>query len=242
MSKIVIANWKMNLMLSDAITLCDNYKKSSQLIVAPPACYLALIHERYPDLALSSQHVSFVESDEGAYTGELSAKLYASCGVQYAIVGHSERRTLFGVTNQKVKLAISNAVTNKITPIICIGERRKSEDIKESIKFLLQEVDLILSGNITHPFMIAYEPIWAIGTGEQPSHDRLLAIFNALRCEVETRYQDLAKNIRLVYGGSVNADNVSDVLSVENIDGVLVGGSSLDANIMNQIISKAESL
>ena len=242
MNKIVIANWKMHLTLQAATELCNSYKPYEGLIVAPPSCYMALLNAQHPQLQLAAQCISYMAAEEGAYTGEVSAKMYASCGVRYAIVGHSERRSNFGINNPIVTKAIRNAIASDITPIICIGERREGSDMRESIKFLLGQIDQLLMQDITHSFMIAYEPVWAIGTGVQPQKDRLTRIFEALHDELNKRYHELAKNIRLVYGGSVNSENASEILGIDSIDGVLVGGSSLDAKTMNDIISQAESV
>ncbi len=236
MKSLIIANWKMNLTLTQAASLArsmSEFNNYHQLIIAPPAPYVAYLAQAYPKLNFCAQDVS-ARSGFGPYTGEISAQIFKSCDVNYALIGHSERRILFGETDKTVKAKIEICLDNQITPIICIGESielRQSLNYKE---FLLNQ----LSNSIpetTKPIIIAYEPVWAIGTKITPTIEEITEIIKLIKTASQSM---VAKNVQLVYGGSVNSENCKDIINIKDISGVLVGNASLNKDELFKILNQ----
>jgi triosephosphate isomerase len=242
MRKLIIANWKMNINLDDSDKFCaeltgQNY--NNRLIIATPAPYLAYLANKFQFIEFCAQNVSQF-TEQGNYTGEYSSLLLKLSNINNAIVGHSERRQFLEESNKLVRQKAENCLKVKITPIICIGENLKIRKKNEYKNFLLTQLTESLprtqSNNQTDlAIIIAYEPIWAVGTGVIPSEEQLIEIFDLINVLVAQSY--VANNVSLVYGGSVNENNIQKILSLPNIDGVMLGKSSLDCQILVQMLN-----
>lgn len=246
--KIVAGNWKMNLGFEEAIQLAttlngwvaDN-QPIAQVILAPSAIYLQTLLEGVDEqyIKIAAQDVSAHE--QGAFTGEISASQLDSIGLDYSLVGHSERRQYHGETNESVAIKIQQLYANQITPILCIGERleeRQSEQHFEIVKQqLLQALEPQLVDNLTN-LVIAYEPVWAIGTGQTASPEQAQEMHAFIRSVLnETFGVETANNTSILYGGSVSVSTADELFSQPDIDGGLVGGASLKYGDFTQIIA-----
>ena len=240
--KIVAGNWKMNKTASEALELANevsNLMKAEvsadvQVIMATPALYLSEVNKAIagiPNLAVAAQNCH--EKASGAYTGEISAPMLASSGVNYVILGHSERRQYFQETNAQLAAKVDAALANGLTPLFCCGE---SLDLREGGNFLeyvaqqLTESLFHLSAEDFAKVVIAYEPIWAIGTGLTASSDQAQEMHAYLRAHLAKQYgQSAADACSILYGGSCNAQNAQELFACADVDGGLIGGASLKA-------------
>lgn len=234
MKPIFIANWKMNLLLDDAFALINQMINSikdesdlENIIIAPPLPYISILSKNYPQIKFAAQDVSFYKNF-GSHTGEVSAKMIKNVGSSYTIIGHSERRANSSEANQIVKTKLENSIEAGITPILCVGESLESRKQKNHLNFIEDQLIKSLGNvqNIEH-LIIAYEPVWAIGTKIIPTIAEIEEVVGKIK-DIVGR-SPVAKNIDLVYGGSVNSTNHQDILSAKDISGVLVGSASLDA-------------
>jgi triosephosphate isomerase (TIM) len=242
MSRIntVAGNWKMNLLLEEAYTLTSEIEKmvkneldfNNRTIICPPLIYLnplkGMISPESP-LKIGSQNCYF--KDSGAFTGEISPKMLANMGIEYAIVGHSERRTLMGEDNEMVKQKLDAILENKMIPIFCCGE---SLEVREGGKYLDYISEQILhslfhlSDDVFKDVIIAYEPIWAIGTGRTASPEQAQEVHAHIRSFISKKMNSsVSENVTILYGGSCNPENASDLFSCQDVDGGLIGGASL---------------
>lgn len=234
--KLIIGNWKMNPnSLQEAKNLFNSIKEGiknvkSEVVICPPFVYLPAIAEGNSGLALGAQNIFWEE--KGAFTGEISAEMLKDLGVEYVIIGHSERRKL-GETDELINKKIKEALDDNLKVIFCIGETqddrnkgKKSEILEKQIKIGLNEV------KITENLIIAYEPVWAIGTGNN--------------CGVEETKESIefikkiVPNIKTLYGGSVKSENSGDYIKKTEADGLLVGGASLDSEEFIKIVKSVE--
>ena len=226
MSPLIIANWKMNFSLKQAIKFLTNLNEinhTKKLIIASPIPYLAHLQALFPAVQFCAQDIS-IFSGMGAYTGEISAEIVKSCGINYSLIGHSERRILCHETDQMINQKITNCLQFGIIPIICIGENASVRHNKAYLESILLQLNSI--PELTSKVVIAYEPVWSIGSGVIPTSHEISEIFDFI-----INYFNLdrvAKNISLVYGGSVNSQNYRQILSIPQISGVLLGGASLN--------------
>lgn len=223
---LIVANWKHNpVTLADALALASGIAKTQpaadrQVVVCPPFPYLAPIHAAHPEFVLGSQDVSALP--QGAFTGEVGAGIVSDLGVRYAIIGHSERRAL-GETDEDVTAKVMAAVAAGLTPIVCIGEDREVKDAgAEAVRAFLQ----LQLGSIPDApgLVVAYEPIWAIGSGT--ADDPASAGETARWIAEYLGYLDIKATV--LYGGSTNPENAAAFLAQDGIGGLLVGGASLD--------------
>ena len=237
--KIVAGNWKMNKNFSEAEELLDKiaeaqeeYNGGVQVIVCPPAIYLEMAvdySEEYPAVLTGAQNVSqFVK---GAYTGEISAAMLKSMGVSHCIVGHSERRKYFRETDAVIAEKIKNLLSSEITPIYCCGEtleERNQEIHFEVVADQISEALFHLTEEEMGEIIIAYEPVWAIGTGVNATPQQAQEMHDFIRRLVLDKYgNDVANNLSILYGGSCNAQNAKELFSMPDVDGGLIGGASL---------------
>jgi triosephosphate isomerase len=240
--KIVAGNWKMNKTAQEAFVLATEVAelvKSSvsadvQVIMSTPALYLTGVNqviEGIPNLAVAAQNCH--EKASGAYTGEISAAMLASAGVQYVILGHSERRQYFAETNEQLAAKTDAALANGLTPLFCCGESletREGADFLGHVAQQLTESLFHLSAEDFAKVVIAYEPIWAIGTGLTASSDQAQEMHAYLRSHIAKQYgQSVADSISILYGGSCNAKNAKELFACPDVDGGLIGGASLVA-------------
>jgi triosephosphate isomerase len=247
--KIVAGNWKMNKVLDEAVALTselvnmakDEVRNDAKIILCPPAIYLTTIQkyiENEPNFALAAQNCS--DKVSGAFTGEISAQMLQSIGVQYVLVGHSERRQYFNETNALLAEKINTALANGVSPIFCCGEsleQRQNEDYIGFVKNQLTESLFHLSEEQLKLVVIAYEPIWAIGTGLTASAEQAQDMHAALRAHIASKYgAEAADEISILYGGSVTAASAPELFAAPDIDGGLVGGASLKSREFTNII------
>lgn len=233
---IIAGNWKMNKTATEAMELVALLKDKVnvadvEVVFCPPYTSLIAVKEGLEgsNIGLGAQNLHF--ADNGAYTGEISADMLLDLGVGYVIIGHSERRQYFNETDETVNKKLHKALEKNLIPIVCVGESlaQREEGVQESV----------VTGQVRAAFenvakeqaekvVVAYEPIWAIGTGKTATNDQAEEVCRWIRENLEQLYgAETAQRIRIQYGGSVNASNVDDLMGMPNIDGALVGGASL---------------
>lgn len=230
--KLIIANLKMNLTLEEMLKYKETIKeRHDNLIIAPPYIYLDIMKSQNYDIA--SQDGYYVDS--GAYTGEVSFNQLKSMNINYSIIGHSERRQKFNETNDIVKQKYISAINNRITPIVCVGETQEERLSNKTFDIIEEEIKVLLDEK-TESIIIAYEPIWAIGTGLTPTLEEIESIHKFIK-DLLNKYNF---NSKILYGGSVNLNNIKEFSKSEHIDGFLIGSASLDPNnllnMMNEIM------
>ncbi len=228
--KLIIANLKMNLTLDKIL----DYKKiinekQEGLIIAPPYIYLDIMKSQNYDIA--SQDGYYV--DNGAYTGEVSFNQLKSMGVNYSIIGHSERRQKFNETNNIVKEKYLSSLRNGITPIVCVGETKEERLSNKTFDIIEEEIKVLMDSK-TESIIIAYEPIWAIGTGLTPTLEEIESVHKFIK-EILNKYN---LNSKILYGGSVNLNNIKEFSKSDHIDGFLIGSASLDPNNLLNMINE----
>ncbi len=246
---LIIANWKMfksrdeSLDFIYTVNMEAPKKESVDMIVCPQAPILrSLIRRQGPHIRIAAQNVH--EEENGAYTGEISAALLADLGVHAVIVGHSERRRHYNETDERVNLKIKQAVTHGLVPIACLGEPLDIRESGDTIPYVRAQVERMFSGltpDIVEKTIIAYEPIWAIGTGRHARAKDAAEAIDAIRDVLTETVGIDASVVRIVYGGSVNPDNIDEYMAEETIDGALVGGASLEAKSYMKLVESAES-
>ncbi len=246
MKNIIYAgNWKMNMNKQSIIEYISNINCSTDsydVVLAVPSCYLDFTHDlikkQGKNILLFSQNVS--EYDSGAYTGELSLDMLKEVGCQGCIIGHSERRQIFNESNQVINNKLKKLIKEKFNTILCIGEDLKTRENNKVKEFLYEQLKNSLKDineKDAKDIVIAYEPIWAIGTGKTASPEDANNTIKHVRDILRELYSDeTADNSVILYGGSVKPDNINDLMEKQEIDGVLVGGASLKAKDFNSII------
>lgn len=243
---IIAGNWKMNKNISEAIELVNSIKEESnktdvEVVVCVPATCLNEVKKVAKDsnLKIGAQNMHWEES--GAFTGEISPTMLNEIGVDYVIIGHSERRQYFNETDETVNKKIKSAISHKINPILCVGEtleQRESGKEKEVVKNQIVKDLEDISAEDIQKIVIAYEPIWAIGTGKTASSDDANEMTAFIREIVKELYtEEVSEDVRIQYGGSVKPKNVTEIMNKSDIDGALVGGASLKAEDFKQLIN-----
>ena len=243
--KIIAGNWKMNLDINESKQLIENIKnsefdKNKEVIIFPPYVSLQLAEEELKDTDIKLGAQNLCQYDDGAYTGEVSAKMLKALGVDSVLVGHSERRTIFSENDQVINTKVKQGLENGLRVVLCLGE---SEDIREEAKHEEFVKEQILKGldkieAKVGQLIIAYEPIWAIGTGKTCDPKDAEKMCKFIREQIASLYgQEFAEKTRILYGGSVKPENAKELLEKENIDGALVGGASLDSKKFLDIIN-----
>lgn len=237
--KIIAGNWKMNKTPAEAVALINELKPlvvtdEADVVFCVPAVSLTTAIEavKGTNIEIGAQNMHFEES--GAFTGEIAPNMLTSIGVKYVIIGHSERREYFAETDETVNKKVLKAFEHGLTPIICCGESLKQREQGITIDFVRQQIKIAFL-NVTaeqaKKAVIAYEPIWAIGTGKVATTEQAEEVCKAIReCIAEIYDQATADAIRIQYGGSVTAASAADLFAQPNIDGGLVGGASLKAD------------
>ena len=246
MKKLIAGNWKMNASLGSneallaALAQALNTQPACDVAVCVPALYFAQVQAfKAAAIDLGAQDVSVHAS--GAYTGEISAAMLKDFGVRYAIVGHSERRQYHGETDALVADKAKAALAAGITPIVCVGEtlaEREAGRTEEVVKRQLAAV-IHTNGHCISEIVVAYEPVWAIGTGKTASPEEAQAVHAVLRAQLKSA-TDQSVRIKILYGGSMNATNAASLLGQSDIDGGLIGGASLKAADFLSIIAAAQ--
>ena len=224
------------LQLIDEILAAANDNSSDEIlkIIAPPYTHLASVHEKLKTkngFAVAAQNCHQIAN--GAYTGEISAEMIYSTGASYVIIGHSERRQYFGENDALLAQKVNVALANKLIPIFCIGENgeeRKSNQHLEVVKKQLKEALFHLSAVDFSKLIIAYEPVWAIGTGVTATSHQAQGMHNYIRSEINKKYgKEISENTSILYGGSCNPQNAQELFACLDVDGGLIGGASLKA-------------
>jgi triosephosphate isomerase len=245
---MIAGNWKMNLTLSEAVRLVKAIAEGIQgldgveVLVAPPFTALLKVKETIgkTPILLAAQNMHW--EDHGAFTGEVSAAMLADTGCTHVILGHSERRTLFGETDEVIARKASAAVGKGLIPIVCIGETLEERERDLTFQIIERQLSLSLKSfrerkHLPPTTVLAYEPVWAIGTGRTATPEQAQGVHQFIRQWLRERFGErAAQAIRILYGGSVKPDNVRDLMSKPDIDGALVGGASLKAESFLPIV------
>ena len=234
--KLIAGNWKMNMLAADGVALAravaaDGQGAACDLLVCPPATILAAVADAVAGSAVAVGGQDCHEAESGAYTGDVSAAMLRDAGASHVILGHSERRHGLGETDARVRAKTIAAHGAGLTAIACIGETEAERDAGRTLDVLGAQIagSLPESGVDAANTVIAYEPVWAIGTGRTPTLDEVAAAHVHIRATLESMLGGDAAAVRLLYGGSMKPENAADLLSVDNVDGGLIGGASLDA-------------
>ncbi len=243
---LIAGNWKMFKTCAEAVETARQLMdlvadiSDTEVMIAPPFTALTPVAEILKEsrILLGAQNLHWEK--EGAFTGEISPLMLVSAGCQYVIIGHSERRQYFGETDHSVNKKINAANNNGLIPVFCIGESEKERESGQTFSVLDKQVKKGLEGLFADnlkTLVIAYEPVWAIGTGKTATSDQAQEVHQFLRSLVDELYgETLAKSIRILYGGSVKPGNISEFMARPDIDGALVGGASLDAETFSKIV------
>jgi len=244
--RIIAGNWKMNKTLDEAVVLAKSLegKVGNQIdvdvVLCPPYTNLASVHEIIADSAISLGAQNIFWEEKGAYTGEISADMLKSVGCEYVIIGHSERRQYFHETDETVNKKIRRALQAGLIPIVCVGEMLSQREAGETQGLVGSQIKGCLRGlskEQVSRLIIAYEPIWAIGTGVVATPEQAQDVHKFIRAMFDELYdEELAQSVRIQYGGSMKPVNAAELLSQPDIDGGLIGGASLDADSFLGII------
>jgi triosephosphate isomerase (TIM) len=243
---LIAGNWKMYKTPSEAEAWAKKLLGRSlptdkaELAVCAPFTHLAHLARVLAGspVALGAQDVS--QHEEGAYTGEISAAMLQDLGVHYVIVGHSERRQYHGESDELISAKLKRALAYGLAPILCIGERLDEREAKRTMKVVLGQLERALEGvSLENPadLVIAYEPVWAIGTGRTASAEDAQEVSGAIRERLKARYPEHAERMRILYGGSMKPENAAELLAQRDINGGLIGGASLEIDSFLKIAS-----
>jgi triosephosphate isomerase len=240
--QIMAGNWKMNKNIAEAVDLASKLKaalagvEDKEIVVCPTAVCLQSVADTLSDseIAVGAQNIHW--EDTGAYTGEISAPMIKSAGCSYVIIGHSERRQYFGETDETVNKKLASAIKHCLTPIVCVGETLEQREKDLTFKVIENQIKNGLLGideKDLQRSVIAYEPVWAIGTGKTATPEQAQEVHAFIRSLLP---KSVAQDVRILYGGSVKPDNTSILMAKPDIDGALVGGASLKAEDFTKIV------
>lgn len=243
---LIAGNWKMYKTCSEAVETAKQLAKLTadvtgrEVMIAPTFTALAPVSEAIKGSHISLGGQNIFWETQGAYTGEISGPMLISAGCKYVIIGHSERRQYFNETDETVNKRIKAALGSKLIPVFCIGETEKEREAEQTFSVLDKQLTYGvkgLSSDDLGTLVIAYEPVWAIGTGKTASTEQAQEVHLFLRSLIEKKFEKrLAQSIRILYGGSVKPANISELMSMPDIDGALVGGASLNAETFSKIV------
>ena len=245
----IAGNWKMNLNREQSVALARGIAEKIgatsevEVAVCPPTVYLESVSSVVSGSAVGLGAQNMYHEPSGAFTGEVSAAMLVDIGCQYVILGHSERRNILGETSEMVNQKAIAALGAKLTPIVCVGELLEQREAGQTMEVIQQQFDGSFQGFSEQEMgkmVIAYEPVWAIGTGKVATGAQAEEVHLELRRMLEKRYNtSLAESVRIQYGGSVKPDNAAELLAQPNIDGALVGGAALTAEAFLGIVAAA---
>ena len=244
--KVIAGNWKMNMLPNETIEFIEKFEPlvkdtENEVILCVPYTdlFYALNFAQNTNIKIGAQNMHFEES--GAYTGEVSAKMLKSIGVEYVIIGHSERRQYFNETDKTVNKKIKAAFANELKPIVCVGETLEEREGGKAVEIITNQTKLALEGLTDEQVkntIIAYEPIWAIGTGKTATSEDANNSIKEIRKKIEEIYgKDVAECVIIQYGGSVKSVNAKELFTTSDIDGGLVGGASLKPEEFSKIVN-----
>jgi triosephosphate isomerase len=242
---LIAGNWKMFKTVQEAVEAARQLVNlvadttDIELMIAPPFTALTSVWEvlKGSRVLLGAQDLYWEK--EGAYTGEISSEMLVSAGCRYVIIGHSERRQYFSETNQSVNKKIRAAFQSNLIPILCIGESEAQRESDQTFSVLDKQVEIglqNLASEVLNTLVIAYEPVWAIGTGKTATSQQAQEVHQFLRTQLTATYGNaFSQSIRILYGGSVKPENISELMAMPDIDGALVGGASLEPETFSKI-------
>ena len=244
--KVIAGNWKMNMLPNEAMNFIEQFAPlvkdtENEVILCVPYTdlFYALLHVQGTNIKVGAQNMHWEES--GAYTGEVSGKMLKSIGVEYVIIGHSERRQYFAETDETVNKKIKSALANGLKPIVCVGEtleQREQGITKDIITNQVEKALEEISAESLKDIIIAYEPIWAIGTGKTATKEDANETIKQIREKIAEKYgQNVADGVIIQYGGSVKSSNAKELFEMSDIDGGLVGGASLKPDEFSKIVN-----
>jgi triosephosphate isomerase len=247
---IIAGNWKMNLTREASVALAREVaaacsgKQQSDVAVCPPFVYLDAVRAELKNSPVGLGAQNMYHEKDGAFTGEISASMLLDVGCKYVILGHSERRHILGETDEQVNRKVLAALQNRLIPIVCVGETLAEREAGQTQSVIHRQFAASLaglSGEQMQQLVIAYEPVWAIGTGRNATPQQAEEVHADLRRLIESRYNaQVAASVRIQYGGSVKPENAGELLSQPNIDGALVGGAALKATSFLGIVAAAK--
>ena len=244
--KVIAGNWKMNMLPNEAIDYIQAFEPlvkdaKAEVILCVPYTdlFYCLMNVQGTNIKIGAQNMHFAET--GAYTGEVSGKMLKSIGVEYVIIGHSERRQYYNETDESVNKKIKAAFENELKPIVCVGETLEEREAGKTADIITNQTRLALEGLTNEQVkntIIAYEPIWAIGTGKTATSEDANNSIISIREEIKRIYgEDVSEAVIIQYGGSVKSSNAKELFSTSDIDGGLVGGASLDPTEFSKIVN-----
>lgn len=244
--RIIAGNWKMYKTAEEAKSFAEEVKgklsvsENVEAIICAPALYLTNLLEITKDSAVSVAAQTMHSEKEGAFTGEISPAMLASVGIEHVVLGHSERREYYNETDETVNQKVLAAFEHNITPIVCVGESLEERENGTTVAKVAGQVKVAFTGVSSEnaaKAVVAYEPIWAIGTGKTATAEDANEVCGEIRSTIEELYgKEVAEAVRIQYGGSVKPDNIVELLSMEHIDGALVGGASLEPDSFVKLI------
>ena len=244
--KVIAGNWKMNKLPNEAIDFIAELTPlvkdtENEVVICVPYIdlFYSLMHAQGTNIKIGTQNMHYEE--KGAYTGEVSGEMLKSIGVEYVIIGHSERRAYYGETDETVNKKLKKALKLELKPIVCVGESLEEREAGKAKEIVTTQTKLALEGlknNEVEKTIIAYEPIWAIGTGKTATKEDANETIKWIREEIEKIYgKEVANSVIIQYGGSVKSGNAKELFEMSDIDGGLVGGASLDAQEFAKIVN-----
>ncbi|OGW75031.1 MAG: triose-phosphate isomerase [Omnitrophica bacterium RBG_13_46_9] len=249
---IIAGNWKMNKTSEEAILLSNGIKRdlfdiqNIEIVLCPPFTSLSDVRDVILDtnIILGAQNMHW--QAEGAFTGEIAPGMLKHIGCKYVIIGHSERRIYFGETNETVEKKVRAALKENLSPILCVGEKLKERENGKTFDVVSEHVEKGLLGVGEKEILdvvIAYEPVWAIGTGKNATPDQAQEVHKFIRGILSDKYgKEISDNVRIQYGGSVNPDNIADLIKEKDIDGALVGGASIKEGSFVDLVKRASDI
>ena len=245
--KMVAGNWKMNGTSNSVRELVSGIKAGldgpdAEVVVCPPFVYLPVVATEIAGTALKLAAQNMCDKDVGAFTGEVSGPMLKDIGCEYVILAHSERRAMYGETDEVAARKYGAALKNNLKPIFCVGETlgEREQDITEDV--IARQVDAIIDAEGVASLanaVLAYEPVWAIGTGKTATPDQAQQVHAFIRQRIANLDAGIAESVRILYGGSMNPGNAADLIAQDDIDGGLIGGASLKADDFLAIINAA---
>lgn len=249
--KIIVGNWKMHKTVQETVAFLRDFKEkisnpnSVDIWIAPSFTSLAIASSAVQELSLPIQigAQNMHEEMNGAFTGEISGSMLKSVGCSFCIIGHSERREIFKESNKQIHAKIKSALEVDLIPLLCIGEKLEEREKGTYLHLIEEQIRTGLDGLPSHllsKIILAYEPVWAIGTGKTATSDIAEQTHLEIRHFIAKSYgETIARTMPILYGGSVKADNIASLTAKPNIDGALIGGASLQASIFAEIVHKA---
>lgn len=246
--KMIAGNWKMNSDKAMAATIVAGIMDAANesvhdVVIAPSFVYLSQVAEKIVGSKIQLSAQNLAEHDSGAYTGEVSGAMLSDIGCTYVLAGHSERRQLFGETNDIVAVKVEKALENGLVPIFCVGETLEERESDEWKNVILAQMSAVIERcgiDAFEKIIVAYEPVWAIGTGKSASAEIANEVHEFIYYTLESKSDKIRPLLRVLYGGSVTAENSAQYMSQAYIDGVLVGGASLKPSVFSEIIRSVE--